>query len=87
MKSLEKGFRMKVTNAFMTRLKFMKIASIYHEIKRCNAMNSSNLLNVVIVHTGQYDDYGVSKVLFKDLDHPKSNICLKLDSDTHCVHY
>ena len=87
MKFLKKGFRMKVINAVRARPKFMKIASVYHEIKRYNATNQSNPINAVIVHTGQHYDYGMSKVFFKDLDLPEPNIYLGVGSGTHCIYY
>lgn len=59
------------------RPNFMKIAPLYHELKRrawCEPL---------LVHTGQHYDAGMSDVFFRDLGLPSPDIALGIGGGTH----
>jgi UDP-N-acetylglucosamine 2-epimerase (non-hydrolysing) len=59
------------------RPNFMKIAPLYHALKKkCWA-------EVSLVHTGQHYDVNMSDAFFKDLELPEPNIHLAVGSGTH----
>ena len=59
------------------RPNFMKIAPLYHELKRRDG------LEPIIVHTGQHYDLNMSDVFFKDFNLPEPHIHLGIGSGTH----
>jgi UDP-N-acetylglucosamine 2-epimerase (non-hydrolysing) len=69
--------RIKILLVAGARPNFMKIAPIYHELKK------HRRLNTVLVHTGQHYDIEMSEIFFKQLKMPKPNISLRIGSDTH----
>jgi len=59
------------------RPNFMKIAPLYHELKR------QDWANPVVVHTGQHYDLNMSDAFFQDLRLPDPDIHLGIGSGTH----
>ena len=59
------------------RPNFMKIAPLYHALKR------EPWARVVVVHTGQHYDANMSDAFFQDLGLPKPDISLGVGSGTH----
>lgn len=59
------------------RPNFMKIAPLYHALKK------EPWANPMIVHTGQHYDLNMSDAFFKDLDLPEPDIHLCIGSGTH----
>lgn len=59
------------------RPNFMKIAPLYHALKR------RDWCTPVLVHTGQHYDFGMSDVFFRDLDLPAPDHALSIGSGSH----
>jgi UDP-N-acetylglucosamine 2-epimerase (non-hydrolysing) len=59
------------------RPNFMKIAPLYHALKR------QNWVEPVIIHTGQHYDLNMSDAFFQDLRLPEPHIHLGIGSGTH----
>jgi UDP-N-acetylglucosamine 2-epimerase (non-hydrolysing) len=59
------------------RPNFMKIAPLYHELKK------REWAEPFIVHTGQHYDYNMSDVFFKNFNLPEPHIHLGVGSGTH----
>lgn len=59
------------------RPNFMKIAPLYHALKR------ESWTHPIIVHTGQHYDYNMSDTFFSDLGLPEPDIHLGVKSVTH----
>ena len=59
------------------RPNFMKIAPLYHELKR------TDWAKPVIVHTGQHYDLNMSDAFFRDLMLPEPHFHLGVGSGTH----
>jgi UDP-N-acetylglucosamine 2-epimerase (non-hydrolysing) len=59
------------------RPNFMKIAPLYHELRRRTSSS------VVLVHTGQHYDAGMSSAFFSDLRLPLPDVHLGVGSGTH----
>jgi UDP-N-acetylglucosamine 2-epimerase (non-hydrolysing) len=59
------------------RPNFMKIAPLYHALKR------EDWADPVIVHTGQHYDLNMSDAFFKDLELPEPHIHLGIGSGSH----
>ncbi len=59
------------------RPNFMKIAPLYHELKRCAWCEP------VLVHTGQHYDLGMSDVFFRDLNLPTPDYSLGIGGGSH----
>lgn len=59
------------------RPNFMKAAPLYHIIKKLNK------INVILLHTGQHYDYEMSQIFFEDLNLPKPDYFLNVQSGSH----
>lgn len=59
------------------RPNFMKVAPLYHELKR------TDWANPILVHTGQHYDINMSDVFFRDLELPAPDFNLEVGSGTH----
>ena len=68
---------MKIHLIAAARPNFMKIAPLYHALKKERGMDP------VIVHTGQHYDLNMSDVFFRDLMLPAPDIHLGVGSGTH----
>jgi UDP-N-acetylglucosamine 2-epimerase (non-hydrolysing) len=68
---------MKIHLIAAARPNFMKIAPLYHALKR------EDWANPVIVHTGQHYDINMSDAFFKDLGLPDPHIHLGIGSGSH----
>jgi UDP-N-acetylglucosamine 2-epimerase (non-hydrolysing) len=69
--------KMKIHLIAAARPNFMKIAPLYHALKR------KAWAEPVIVHTGQHYDLNMSDVFFQDLSLPEPDIHLGVGSGTH----
>ncbi|MCB2146377.1 MAG: UDP-N-acetylglucosamine 2-epimerase (non-hydrolyzing) [Deltaproteobacteria bacterium] len=68
---------MKIHLIAAARPNFMKIAPLYHALKR------QTWAEPIIVHTGQHYDINMSDTFFKDLELPDPNIHLGIGSGSH----
>ncbi len=68
---------MKIHLIAAARPNFMKIAPLYHELKKREGFEP------IIVHTGQHYDLNMSDVFFKNFNLPKPHIHLDVGSGTH----
>lgn len=59
------------------RPNFMKAAPLYRCLKK------QKTIKVILLHTGQHYDYEMSQVFFKDLDLPKPDYFLNVQSGSH----
>lgn len=69
--------KIKIVNVVGARPNFIKIAPLIHEMK------NSNLIEPILLHTGQHYDYEMSDSFFKELSIPAPDIHLNVGSDTH----
>lgn len=74
---------MKIISVVGARPNFMKIAPFIHAIEAYNAVNTSEKVEHLLVHTGQHYDDRMSKVFFKSLNIPDADIHLNIGSGTH----
>ncbi len=65
------------------RPNFMKIAPISRAIAKHNGTSSGELIEPILVHTGQHYDYEMSQVFFENLKLPQPDIHLGVGSGTH----
>jgi UDP-N-acetylglucosamine 2-epimerase (non-hydrolysing) len=70
----------KIISVGGARPNFMKIAPIYHELKKYK-----NEIQHMIVHTGQHYDEKMSQIFFDELELPKPDFFLGVGSGTHSV--
>jgi UDP-N-acetylglucosamine 2-epimerase (non-hydrolysing) len=73
---------MKIISVVGARPNFMKIAPFIHAINSHNA-KSDNLIEHILVHTGQHYDESMSSSFFKILSIPDADINLGIGSGTH----
>lgn len=74
---------MKIVTIIGARPQFIKAKPVLDELKRNNAMNPTNAINSVVVHTGQHYDYEMSRLFFDELDIPKPDYNLGVGSGEH----
>jgi len=79
---------MKIMSIAGARPNFMKIASIVRAIEKHNNTvydggRSADLINHILVHTGQHYDKKMSQSFFDDLGLPEPDINLEVGSGTH----
>ena len=65
------------------RPNFMKVAPIIRAIDKRSGTSNSELVEPILVHTGQHYDYEMSQIFFQDLDLPQPDIHLGVGSGTH----
>jgi UDP-N-acetylglucosamine 2-epimerase (non-hydrolysing) len=63
----------------------MKIAAICEAIKENNRRSEGELIEHILVHTGQHYDTNMSDLFFNDLELPKPNLFLGVGSGSHSV--
>ena len=73
---------MKVVSVVGARPNFMKIAPFIRAVKEYNR-NHNNLIDHLLVHTGQHYDIRMSEAFFRDLDIPEPGINLEIGSGSH----
>tara|TARA_Y100001970_G_scaffold80605_1_gene102344 strand:+ start:3881 stop:5035 length:1155 start_codon:yes stop_codon:yes gene_type:complete len=73
---------MKIISVVGARPNFMKAAPFIHEINKYNKINN-NIIDHLLVHTGQHYDDRMSVKFFKDLNIPNADINLGIGSGTH----
>jgi UDP-N-acetylglucosamine 2-epimerase (non-hydrolysing) len=73
----ERQLRVKIHLIAAARPNFMKIAPLYHVLKK------ESWAEVSIVHTGQHYDVNMSDAFFKDLNLPEPDIHLGVGSGSH----
>jgi UDP-N-acetylglucosamine 2-epimerase (non-hydrolysing) len=73
----ERQLLVKIHLIAAARPNFMKIAPLYHALKK------ESWAEVSIIHTGQHYDVNMSDAFFKDLDLPEPTIHLGVGSGTH----
>lgn len=74
---------MKIILVAGARPNFIKVAPLIQAIKKHNSASSGQIIDYILVHTGQHYDYEMSQVFFKDLDIPQPDIHLEIGSGTH----
>ncbi len=74
---------MKVVLVCGARPNFMKIAPLIRAIGKHDASSETNLIEPILVHTGQHYDYEMSHIFFQDLEFPQPDIYLGVGSGTH----
>ncbi len=74
---------MKIALVCGARPNFMKISPLIRAIEKHNARSETNLIEPILVHTGQHYDYEMSQVFFQDLGLPQPDIYLSVGSGTH----
>ena len=74
---------MKLILVAATRPNFMKVAPIIRAIDKHNGTSGGELIEPILVHTGQHYDYEMSQVFFEDLELPQPDIYLGVGSGTH----
>ncbi len=73
---------MKIISVVGARPNFMKIAPFIKAIKEYNG-NNSEIIEHILVHTGQHYDDRMSKAFFKALHIPNADINLGVGSGSH----
>jgi UDP-N-acetylglucosamine 2-epimerase (non-hydrolysing) len=75
----------KLLSVVGARPNFMKVAALCEAIKEHNATHDKNIVDHVLVHTGQHYDANMSDFFFNDLDLPKPHLFLGVGSGSHSV--
>jgi len=76
---------MKIMSIAGARPNFMKLASIVRAVEKYNVKRGVNLIDHVIVHTGQHYDARMSHAFFEDLGLPEPDINLGVGSGSHAA--
>jgi len=73
---------MKIISVVGARPNFMKIAPFIKAINEFNSNHPTELINHMLVHTGQHYDVRMSEAFFRDLSIPNPDINLEIGSGT-----
>ncbi len=74
---------MKIALVCGARPNFMKISPLIRAIEKHKTSSGTNLIEPILVHTGQHYDYKMSQAFFQDLGLPQADIYLSVGSGTH----
>ncbi len=74
---------MKIITIVGARPQFVKAAVVSRAIEEHNSKNQDNLIQELIVHTGQHFDENMSDVFFEQMNIPKPHYHLEINSLTH----
>ena len=74
---------MKVVNIVGARPQFIKLAPVLRAIKRYNQKYPKNVIESVIIHTGQHYDYEMSQIFFEELEIEEPDYYLEVGSGSH----
>jgi UDP-N-acetylglucosamine 2-epimerase (non-hydrolysing) len=69
--------KIKIVNIVGARPNFVKIAPLMH------AMQKSDIIEPILLHTGQHYDYEMSESFFKELSIPEPDVYLGVGSNSH----
>lgn len=67
------------------RPNFMKIAPLILEIRKHNSTHQNDVINYLLVHTGQHYDLQMSDTFFQELNIPNPDVNLEVGSGSHAV--
>lgn len=74
---------MKIITVVGARPQFIKAATVSRAILDHNKANPKNLIEELIVHTGQHYDINMSDVFFEEMDIPEPTYTLGIGGSTH----
>ncbi|MAM30001.1 MAG: UDP-N-acetylglucosamine 2-epimerase (non-hydrolyzing) [Flavobacteriaceae bacterium] len=74
---------MKLVTIIGARPQFIKAAAVSNSIKNHNTEAKNNIIQEVIVHTGQHFDLNMSNVFFDEMKIPKPDYLLNINSLSH----
>lgn len=74
---------MKIVTIVGARPQFIKAAVVSRAIESYNRQNSENLIEEVIVHTGQHYDNNMSNIFFTEMSIPKPKYSLHIGGGSH----
>lgn len=74
---------MKIITVVGARPQFIKAATVSRAILDHNKANPQNLIEELIIHTGQHYDANMSDVFFEEMDIPKPTYTLGIGGSTH----
>ncbi len=77
------GSSMKIVTIVGARPQFIKAAVVSRAIENYNRQNSENLIDEVIVHTGQHYDNNMSDIFFTEMSIPKPKYSLHIGGGLH----
>lgn len=76
---------LKIITVVGARPQFVKAATVSRAIEAHNIQNPDNLINEIIVHTGQHYDSNMSDVFFDEMGIPKPDYTLGVGGGSHGV--
>ncbi|HHV42753.1 MAG TPA: UDP-N-acetylglucosamine 2-epimerase (non-hydrolyzing) [Clostridiaceae bacterium] len=74
---------MKIISVVGARPQFVKVAAVIRAFEQANKEHGENIINSVLVHTGQHYDYQMSDLFFKELVLPDPDYNLGIGSGLH----
>jgi UDP-GlcNAc3NAcA epimerase len=74
---------MKIVTIIGARPQFIKAAPVSRAIRNYNLKKPASQINEIIVHTGQHFDADMSDIFFKELDIPRPDYNLGINSASH----
>lgn len=74
---------MKIVTIIGARPQFIKAAAISKAIKEYNQTTNENSIEEIIIHTGQHFDPNMSNIFFNEMEIPKPNYLLDINSLGH----
>lgn len=74
---------MKILSVVGARPQFVKAAAVLSTFEQVNKESGKELLNNILVHTGQHYDFNMSDLFFKELLLPEPAYNLEIGSGLH----